>query len=128
MRNKLLAFVFFICLSSLGFAAIASNETFGLNKALKSNLPVIVKLGADWCYPCREMKPILIQLAKDFGDKAIFLDLDINKYRELAKEHKVMLIPTTLFYNNQGKFIYKHVGFINRDQIIKILKKNKMVR
>ena len=87
--------VFVLSLSTLpSFAAngtITTQKT-PFDRALKSGKPVIVKLGADWCPACREMKPNLEAAAKELGDKAVVLDLDIDKYRNLASVYKINLI------------------------------------
>src|SRR3989339_973879 len=88
-----------------------------LSVALKSGRPVVVKLGADWCPPCRQMKPILTELKQELDGKAVILDLDIEKNRDLAKQFKVTLIPTTIFYDKSGKVKSVKVGFLSKQQI-----------
>ncbi|MFH1387666.1 MAG: thioredoxin family protein [bacterium] len=103
-------------------------KELSLESALKSRLPVIVKLGADWCPPCKEMKPILNELAEELKKKVIVLDLDIGKNEELAREFKITLIPTTIFYDKKGEPIFVKTGFINKDQIIEKLKELGMTK
>jgi len=50
---------------------INTKDVMDLKIALKSGVPVVVKLGADYCYPCRLMKPTLKQLAIEQNGKAI---------------------------------------------------------
>jgi len=99
-----------------------TTESQPLAEYLNQGLPAIVKLGADWCPPCRQMKPILKELAKELKGKVIVLDLDIEKHRDLAEQYGISSIPTTLFYNSKGKLKKKVVGFIGKDQILNILK------
>lgn len=98
----------------------------GLGAALKSGLPVIVKLGADWCPPCREMKPVLKELARELKGKAIILDLDINEHRALARKLKVKLIPTTIFYDRYGKDKAVRTGFMDRKELLKTINELKL--
>ncbi|OGC15698.1 hypothetical protein A2282_04455 [candidate division WOR-1 bacterium RIFOXYA12_FULL_36_13] len=100
---------------------VKENIAQQLSVALKKNLPVIAKLGADWCPPCREMKPILQELKIELNGKAIVLDLDIDQNKDLAKKHKINAIPTTLFYNSKGEFKKKIIGFIDKKQILREL-------
>ena len=118
-----------------------------LEELKKHNLPVIIDFGADWCAPCKAMKPTLEKLNKDMQGKAIIQYLDIDKYPNVARRFPVELIPTQLFINKDGspyipseeieqeldfKKYYKsddgshyyttHSGYLSEEQMIKILK------
>lgn len=93
-------------------------EKSDLAAALKSGQPVIVKLGADWCPPCRAMRPELKALEAEQKGKMIVLDLDIDQHRQLARDYKVNLIPTTLFYDRSGKFKDKKTGFMSKGELL----------
>lgn len=90
--------------------------------------PEVVKLGADWCPPCRQMKPIIAGLSARYTGKVIFKDLDIEKNEALAKQFKVSLIPTTIFYDKKGKPRYVKAGFMGKDEIISKMKELGMVK
>ena len=94
--------------------------------ALTSGLPVVVKVGADWCPPCRQMKPVIEELAKEEKGKIIFLDLKIDDNRDLAKQYKINLIPTVLFYDRQGKFKGKEVGYMSKEELLKKVQELKL--
>lgn len=92
-----------------------------LEEALKAGVPVVVKLGSDWCYPCRMMKPIIKELAVEQDGKAIFLDLDVYKHKEMAKAFEVRVIPTIIFYNKHGEPRAKKEGFMSKEQLLKAI-------
>lgn len=94
----------------------------GLEPVLKLGKPVVVKLGADWCPPCRAMKPIIKELAKEQAGKVIFLDLDIEQQRDLARRFKISLIPTIIFYDKNGKFKAKKTGFMSKRELLEKIK------
>lgn len=94
----------------------------GLDSVLGSGKPVVVKLGADWCPPCRAMKPIIKELAKEQAGKVIFLDLDIEQQRDLARRFKISLIPTIIFYDKNGKFKAKKTGFMSKRELLEKIK------
>jgi thioredoxin 1 len=85
--------------------------------------PSIVKLGADWCPPCRQMKPVIKELTAELKGKVNVIDVDIDKERGLARQYKVNLIPTTLFFDRKGKNVGKVVGFRDKQQLREQLKK-----
>jgi len=109
----------FFCLSADCLTVKSTKDIKDLKAALKSGVPVILKLGADYCYPCRLMKPILKELAVERDGKEIFLDLNVNENKDLAKEFKVMLIPTIVFYDKRGKVKGKTVGFMSKQDLLK---------
>jgi thioredoxin 1 len=97
----------------------STKNIMDLDLALKANVPVVLKLGADSCPPCRAMKPIMKDLAIEQDGKIIFLDLDIYKHRELAKQFSVRLIPTIVFFDSKGQVISKAEGAMNKQQLLK---------
>lgn len=94
----------------------------GLRKALKTQKPVVVDFGASMCIPCKKLRPILRELSREYSGKAHFLIIDVYESRSLAREYRIQLIPTLIFFNSQGKEIYRHMGFWEKDSIVKKLK------
>jgi thioredoxin 1 len=93
-----------------------------LAEALKSGMPVVVKLGSDNCPPCRKMNPIMQELAAEQKSKTIFLNLDVYENRDLAKKTGVRVIPTMLYYDKRGKLKAKSEGGMTREQILRTIK------
>jgi thioredoxin 1 len=101
-------------------ALIADNP---LNMALKSGKPVVADFGRGTCIPCKMMQPILEKLQKDFAGKAEILILDVGEYASLSRKHRVMMIPTQIFFDENGKEVYRHQGFMSEEDILAQLKK-----
>jgi len=93
-----------------------------LPAALKAGVPVIVKLGSDSCYPCRQMKPILKELTIEQDGKAIFLDLDVYENRKLASQMGVRVIPTILYYDKHGKLKNKSEGGMSKEELLSAIR------
>jgi thioredoxin 1 len=89
-----------------------------LEQALMSGKPVIAKLGASWCPPCRQMAPIIEELKTEMEGQAIVLDIDIQQRPDLSKKYKVTYIPLTLFFNGQGQLMDQQVGFMTKQQVL----------
>ncbi|HET8686932.1 MAG TPA: thioredoxin family protein [Methanosarcina sp.] len=57
------------------------------------NGPVLLKIGAEWCGPCQQMKPILNELTTDYKGKATIMSVDLDKSPELSDYFEVSSIP-----------------------------------
>jgi len=102
--------------------AKTTKDIADLDEALKSGLPVIVKLGSDKCIPCRAMNPIIKELAVEQDGKAVFLSLDVYQNRELARQAGVRVIPTILFYDKHGQPKAKSEGGMSKEQLLNAIK------
>ena len=99
-----------------------SNTEDELKKALSSGKPLLVDFGANSCLPCRQLRPILKEIGKEYAGKAEILVLDVYKYQNLANEYKIKVIPTLVFFDNKGKEVFRQPGAMNKDQISAKLK------
>ena len=99
-----------------------SNTEDELKKALQSGQPLLVDFGANSCVPCRELRPILKEVAQEHSGKAGILVIDVYKYQGLAREYKIMLLPTLVFFDSKGKEVFRHVGVLAKEQIVAKLK------
>lgn len=63
-------------------------------QVLKSSKPVLVDYWADWCAPCKQISPIIDELARDHGDKVSFYKLDTNTNTETPVKYGVLGLPT----------------------------------
>jgi len=99
-----------------------SNTEEELKKAFAGGKPFLVDFGANSCLPCRQLRPILKEISKEYAGKAQILVIDVYKYQHLAKEYKIQALPTLVFFDNKGKEVFRHPGAMNKDQIVAKLK------
>lgn len=86
--------------------------------ALVANgLPVIVDFSAEWCPPCRQLKPIFADLKTEFEGKVDFVTVNVDSVPDLSREYNIESIPALIYLNEDGKEIYRSVGFQTADQI-----------
>ncbi|HHV59071.1 MAG TPA: thioredoxin family protein [Clostridiaceae bacterium] len=78
-------------------------EKIDLEKLKSYGLPIILDFGADYCLPCLEMAPVIEKLNKDLQGKAIIKYIDVEKYPEFTVDYPVMVIPTQIFFDKEGK-------------------------
>jgi thioredoxin len=99
-----------------------SNTEEDFKQALTGGMPVLVDFGANSCVPCRQMRPILREIDKEYTGKTRALVIDVYKYQNLAREYKVQLIPTLVFFDSKGKEVFRHVGILEKEKIVAKLK------
>ena len=81
-------------------------------------LPKLLDLGATKCIPCKAMAPILEQMKKDYAGRLAVEFIDVWENPNAAKQYKIDLIPTQIFYSDSGKELFRHVGFYGRNDIL----------
>ncbi|MBD3236016.1 MAG: thioredoxin fold domain-containing protein [Candidatus Eisenbacteria bacterium] len=80
--------------------------------------PLLVDLGSDKCIPCRMMAPILESLAEEFADCFDVVVIDVRQDRTAAGRYGIRVIPTQIFYDAEGRELFRHQGFLSREQIL----------
>lgn len=88
-----------------------------VDKARGSGMPTLVDFGADGCRPCDMLAPIIDALRKEYAGKLNVLFVHVRKEQILAARYGVQVIPVQVFYDKDGKEVFRHLGFLPKDQI-----------
>ncbi len=94
------------------------NEKFG--EILKGDTPVLVDFTAEWCGPCKMMKPILDELHKMMGESLRILKVDIDKNPAVASSLQVQGVPTLMLYK-KGAMLWRQSGVQSAKQLQTII-------
>jgi thioredoxin 1 len=91
-----------------------------------NDLPVkgmvtLIDLGATECIPCKMMAPILEKLETAYRDRAVIAFIDVWKHRDQAPRFGIRAIPTQIFFDADGKEVYRHQGFMSENAIVEQL-------
>jgi peptidylprolyl isomerase len=97
--------------------------TIKLQEAFTTGKPTLAEFGSGTCIPCKQMKPILEKLSKEYGSKLNVVIVEVYEQRALTQQHEIMAIPTQILFDVNGKEITRHVGFWSREQILTQLNK-----
>ena len=65
--------------------------------------PAVIDFYADWCAPCRQLSPVLEEVAREYGDKIILYKVDTEKETELTRILGIEALPTLLYIPLEGK-------------------------
>ena len=84
---------------------------------LKSEIPVMVDLWAEWCGPCRTIHPIFEELDAEYKGKALMVKLDVDSNPGTSAKYGIRNIPTVLFFKN-GKIVDKQVGAVPKKKFV----------
>ena len=95
-----------------GKNSVAENATQG------APLPRLIDLGATKCIPCKMMAPILEDLKKTYAGKMDVQFIDVWENPDAGKKYGINVIPTQIFYDAQGKELFRHEGFFGKEDIL----------
>jgi thioredoxin 1 len=84
---------------------------------LKSDIPVLVDFSATWCGPCKQLKPIVEEIAGEFSGKIKVAHVDVEEARNHAMKFGVMSVPTVL-YMKGGEVQDQQIGVSSKDKMI----------
>ncbi len=94
-----------------------------LSKVPEKGKVSMIDLGAKKCIPCKMMAPILTKLERAYKGKADIVFIDVWKNRHQASRFKIRAIPTQIFFDEKGKEVWRHVGFLDEKSIVDQLTK-----
>ena len=94
-----------------------------IEQALSSGKPTLAEFSWRTCIPCKQMKPILEELAVEYQDKLNVVNIEVYEQKELTHEYGIMTVPTQILFDSKGKEVIRHVGFWAKKEITTQLKK-----
>lgn len=95
-------------------------QTF--SEIINSETPALVDFFAEWCGPCKTMKPILEDLKSQVGGKAKIIKIDVDKNPKVAAKYGIQSIPTLILFK-KGKIVWRQAGVVSAKAIVQVINK-----
>ena len=96
----------------------AAKESF--TDIIRGDKPVFVDFHAEWCGPCKLMKPILEELRAAMGDAIRILKIDVDKNPAISSSLNVSGVPTLILYK-KGQILWRQSGVVPAKQLQRII-------
>jgi len=89
-----------------------------LRQGQAAGVPTVIEFGANACAACREMKPILAQLASTQARRLQVVDVDVLRERAYLARYDIRILPTQVFFDATGAETSRHMGVIDGTGIL----------
>ena len=121
MKNPTLILITLLLLSTLLFLHQTSFSQSSIERIPKDiakvPLPKLLDFGRGKCIPCKAMAPVLKELSEEYKERVIIKIIEIDQDPNLTRANRIRLIPTQIFFDAKNQEIYRHEGFMGKEQI-----------
>lgn len=98
----------------------AENKKETFNDIIAGGKPVLIDFFAEWCGPCKLMKPILTELRQRMGDKIRILKVDVDRSPLVSSAFDIQSVPTLMLMQNKN-IVWRQAGVVQAGQLEQII-------
>ena len=92
-----------------------------LESVLGNGKPTLAEFGWRKCIPCKEMRPILEGLDREYKGKVNIVIVEIPFHEDLAEKYGIRFMPIQIFFDSNGEEVTRHAGFLPKNEIVAAL-------
>jgi len=109
-----------IQLTDADFKKLVFNYDVNKERKFEGDKPAIIDVYADWCAPCRQLSPIVEEIAKEYAGRINVYKIDTEKEKLLAQNLGITGLPTLLFISKDGK-PQVSMGLISKEKMVQAI-------
>jgi thioredoxin 1 len=90
------------------------------SELIKSEVPVLVDFTAEWCGPCKMLKPVLEELKNKMGDKVRIIKIDVDRNPQISAAYHIQGVPTVMVFKN-GSMKWRQSGVLSASDYVRAI-------
>jgi len=83
-------------------------------------MKTVIKMGASWCRPCLQLKPIFDDVVKDIPDIKV-VEIDVEEHPDIASNYKVRGVPCVIVTDENDNVLAMKTGMMTKEQLIQFI-------
>lgn len=80
-------------------------------------MKTVIKFGATWCIPCKQLSPIFTKVAQELSEQYQFVEIDVDQKPDVASSYRVRSVPTTIITDEADIVLATKAGVMSEQQL-----------
>ncbi len=117
-KGTRIAVIVLVALAVAGVLVAKGFRAPGETGRVMEGIPTLLELGSTECIPCKKMAPILAELSEEYAGVFAVRFIDVYADERAAQAYNVSIIPTQIFLDADGNELFRHTGFLPKEDIL----------